>query len=27
LKYLLEEMPNKPEDIDRLLPWHVALAE
>lgn len=27
LKYLLEELPGKPDDIDYLLPWNVALAE
>jgi hypothetical protein len=27
LKYLLEELPHKPEDIDHLLPWNVVLAE
>ncbi|MDA3869700.1 MAG: IS66 family transposase [Gammaproteobacteria bacterium] len=25
LKHLLEQLPNKPEDIDHLLPWNVAL--
>ena len=25
LKYLLEQLPTKPEDIDYLLPWNVAL--
>lgn len=27
LKYLLEELPGNPDDIDYLLPWNVALAE
>jgi len=27
LKYLLEELPGKPDDIDYLLPWNVVLAE
>ncbi|MDT8452692.1 MAG: IS66 family insertion sequence element accessory protein TnpB [Gammaproteobacteria bacterium] len=27
LKYLLEELPGNPEDINYLLPWNVVLAE
>ena len=25
LKYLFEQLPNQPEDIDYLLPWNVSL--